>query len=133
MYMNIDVRTLSALYATVIGFTMLSMWTVFALTNQIPELHTGSKEIIYHLIAEGLTSIILILAGIGLFKSKKWSFHLFLVSLGMLFYTTIVSAGYYVDAGELSMMIMFSFLQVITFLFIVLSICKYDLIENNIK
>ena len=90
---------------------MLGMWSIFALTNQIPELKTASIEIIYHLIAEFLTAILLIIAGIGLVKRKKWSFHLFLVSLGILFYTTIVSAGLYADASELSIVIMFSFFR----------------------
>ena len=128
--MNKCLRTLSATYAIFIGITMLGMWSVFALTNQIPELKTGLIEIIYHLIAEFLTGIILIISGIGLFKQKKWSFHLFMVSLGMLFYTTIVSAGYYIDRSELSIVIMFSFLQILTFLFIILGIVKHDRVEK---
>lgn len=122
--MNIQLRSLSATYAIFIGITMLGMWSIFTLTNQIPELKTGSIEIIYHLIAEFLTAILLIVAGIGLFKRKNWSFHLFLVSLGMLFYTTIVSAGYYADSSDFIMLIMFSFLQISTFLFIVMGIVK---------
>jgi hypothetical protein len=106
------------------------MWSVFALTNQIPELKTGLIEIIYHLIGEFLTGIILIISGIGLFKQNKWSFHLFMVSLGMLFYTTIVSAGYYIDKSELSIVIMFSFLQILTFLFIIMGIVKHDRVEK---
>ena len=124
--MNIQLRTISASYSIFIGITMLGMWSVFALTNQIPELKTGLIEIIYHLIAEFLTAILLIVDGIGLFKRKKWSFHLFLVSLGMLFYTTIVSAGYYADSSDFIMLIMFSFLQISTFLFIVMGIVKHD-------
>jgi len=123
-------RTLSATYAIFIGITIFGMWSVLAFTNQIPELKTGSVEIIYHLIAEFLTAILLIIAGIGLVKQKNWSFHLFFVSLGMLFYTTIVSAGYYVDAGELIMLSMFSFLQILTFLFIILGIVKHDRFEK---
>ena len=110
---------------------MMGMWSVFVFTNQIPELNTGSIEIIYHLIAEFLTAILLIVSGIGLVKRKNWSLHLLLVSLGMLFYTTIVSAGYYADTGDLSMVIMFSILQLITLLFILMNIIKRNHFEEN--
>ena len=128
--MNLELRTISASYSIFIGIAIFSIWSVFALMNQIPELKTESIEIIYHLIAEFLTAILLIISGIGLVKRKKWSFHLFLISLGMLFYTTIVSAGYYADSSDLIMVIMFSFLQILTFLFIVLGIVKHDCNEK---
>jgi len=129
--MIIHLRKLSAIYAIIIGLIMMGMWSVFVFTNQIPELNTGSIEIIYHLIAEFLTAILLIVSGIGLVKRKNWSLHLLLVSLGMLFYTTIVSAGYYADTGDLSMVIMFSILQLITLLFILMNIIKRNHFEEN--
>jgi len=117
-------RKISALYSLFVGFSILGMWSFFLFSNQVPELDSGSSEIFLHLFAEFLTAGFLLASGFSLLKKTRFSFHLFLVSLGMLLYTVIVSAGYYVDLGELAMVAMFGFLQVLTLSFIVVSLLK---------
>ncbi len=110
---------------------MIILWSILIITNQIPELTVDSIEIIYHLIAEFLTAFILIIGGIGLIKKYKWGFRIFLISLGMLLYTAIVSAGYYADGGNIPMVVMFTVIQLSTLLFIFFGIRHHHIYEIN--
>ena len=119
-----NIRKISALYSLFLGLSILGMWSFFLFSNQVPELNSGSAEIFFHLFAEFLTAVFLIVSGISLLRKASFSFHLFLVSLGMVLYTVIVSAGYYVDLGEFAMVAMFTILQILTLAFIVVALLK---------
>ena len=121
-----NVRKIASLYSIVIGIAMICMWSVFLVTNQVPELKTAPLKISYHLLAEFLTAILLLIGGSGLFTKKVWGFHLYLISLGMLLYTVIVSAGYYVNLGDMIMVSMFTVFQVFTIIFIGIALFRYD-------
>ena len=121
-----NVRKIASLYSIVIGIAMIFMWSVFLVTNQVPELKTAPLKISYHLLAEFLTAILLLIGGFGLFTKKVWGFHLYLISLGMLLYTVIVSAGYYVNLGDMIMVSMFTVFQVFTIIFIGIALFRYD-------
>jgi len=121
-----NVRKIASLYSIVIGIAMICMWSVFLVTNQVPELKTAPLKISYHLLAEFLTAILLLIGGFGLFTKKVWGFHLYLISLGMLLYTVIVSAGYYVNLGDMIMVSMFTVFQVFTIIFIGIALFRYD-------
>ena len=121
-----NVRKIASLYSIVIGIAMICMWSVFLVTNQVPELKTAPLKISYHLLAEFLTAILLLIGGFGLFTKKVWGFHLYLISLGMLLYTVIVSAGYYVNLGDMIMVSMFMVFQVFTIIFIGIALFRYD-------
>ena len=121
-----NVRKIASLYSIVIGIAMICMWSVFLVTNQVPELKTAPLKISYHLLAEFLTAILLLIGGFGLFTKKVWGFHLYLISLGMLLYTVIVSAGYYVNLGDMIMVSMFTVFQVFTIIFIGIPLFRYD-------
>jgi hypothetical protein len=101
------------------------MWFSLIATNQVPEINSEPIRISYHLIGEFLTAIILLIGGFGLFINRGWGFHVFLISMGMLLYTVIVSAGYYGQLGDMVMVGMFTIFQVLTVLFIVLSFYKW--------
>jgi len=117
-----NVQKITSLYCIIIGISMMLLWIALLLSNQVPELVIAPVKILYHLIAEFLTAILLIISGIGLFLKRTWSFHLSLISLGMLLYTVIVSAGYYANLGDMIMVGMFSLFQILTIYILVLSL-----------
>jgi hypothetical protein len=121
-----NVRKLASIYSIIIGVAMFCMWSAFLITNQVPEINTAPLKIIYHLLAEFLTAILLLIGGFGLLTKKVWGFHLHLISMGMLLYTVIVSAGYYANLGDMIMVGMFTVFQVITILFIGIALFRYE-------
>jgi hypothetical protein len=118
-------KKLAAIYSIIIGIAMIGMWLSFITTDQIPEIKTEPIRITYHLIAEFLTAILLLIGGFGLYTGRKWGFHLFLISMGMLLYTVIVSAGYYAEKGDMAMVGMFTIFQLLNVIFFGLSFYKY--------
>jgi hypothetical protein len=120
-----NTRKIAAIYSIIIGIAMIGMWLSLIATNQVLEINIEPIRISYHLIGEFLTAIILLIGGFGLFTNRGWGFHVFLISMGMLLYTVIVSAGYYGQQGDMIMVGMFTILQVLTILFIGLSFYKW--------
>lgn len=119
------IKKIAAIYAIIIGIAMIGMWITFLVTEQVPEVTTAPVKITYHLIAEFLTAILLLIGGFGLYTNRGWGFHLYLISMGMLLYTVIVSAGYYGNLGDMAMVGMFTVFQILTILFIGLSFYKW--------
>jgi hypothetical protein len=100
--------TFAALYAVAVGALMIAQWTFFLVRGQVPELETEPLRIRFHLAAEFITAIALIAGGVGLLLAAGWGRTLYLVAVGMLFYTVIVSPGYYAQRGEWSFVAMFA-------------------------
>lgn len=90
---------------------MLSMWIFLLGKREVPELTTKPTQIFFHLVAELLTSIALIVGGIGLIMNQFWGVALFFISIGMTIYSTINAAGFY---GQLKDWPMFIILLVFT-------------------
>ena len=120
-----NIRKIAAIYSIIIGIAMIGMWFSLIAANQVPEINTEPIRITYHLIGEFLTASILLIGGFGLFTNRGWGFHVFLIAMGMLLYTVIVSAGYYGQLGDMIMVGMFTIFQVLTVLFIGLSFYKW--------
>lgn len=91
---------LPAFYAIAVGFGMMAQWTLSYRTGQIPELQTEPIRIRFHVAGEMTTALALIAAGAGLLLQAGWAVPLFLVAMGMLFYTAIVSPGYFAQQGK---------------------------------
>ncbi len=87
---------------------MVGMWTMFVLTDSIPEIEERPAEIALHLVAEFSTAFALMLAGYGMLKGREWATSAFLFASGLLTYTLIVSPGYYVTHDDPILVIMFS-------------------------
>jgi hypothetical protein len=100
--------TFAALYAVAVGGLMLAQWTFFLVRGQVPELQTEPLRIWFHLVAEFVTAIALIAGGLGLLLAAGWGRPLYLVAMGMLLYTVIVSPGYYAQRGEWPFVAMFA-------------------------
>lgn len=102
------------IYCAGVGIAMASLWVLFYVAGTIPGLETAPLEIGYHLLAEGLTAGFLLVAGYGLLQSRDWVASVLPVSLGMLLYTVINSAGYYAHRSDLVMVGMFTLLTLST-------------------
>lgn len=89
-----------AVFAFVIGFGMIAQWSISYFTRQIPELTSEPIRIKFHLAGEFVTAAALIASGVGLLVAAPWATSLFLVAMGMLFYTAIVSPGYFAQQGK---------------------------------
>ena len=90
----------AALFALLVGVGMVVQWTASYVRDQIPELETEPVRIGFHIAAELITALCLIIAGIGLLLNTSWGVPQYLVAIGMLFYTSIVSPGYFAQRGQ---------------------------------
>jgi len=104
--------TFAALYAILTGVLMLGQWLFFLGTRQVPELRTEPARIVFHLAAEFITAIVLILGGWGLLTDATWGFDVFFIAMGMFLYTVINSPGHFVQVREWSMVSVFLILLV---------------------
>ena len=120
-----NIKKIAPIYSIIIGIAMMGMWLTLITTNQVPEINTEPIRITYHLIGEFLTAILLLIGGFGLFTNRGWGFHVFLIAMGMLLYTVIVSAGYYGQKNDMIMVGMFTLFQILTVLFLGLSFLKW--------
>jgi hypothetical protein len=96
-----------AVFALLVGVGMIGQWTASFIGKQIPELKTEPIRIGFHLAAELTTALCLIIGGVGLLTVQTWSVPLYLVASGMLFYTAIVSPGYFAQKGQWGWLVMF--------------------------
>jgi hypothetical protein len=93
-------KTMAAIYSILIGVSIIGMWTILYINGSIPEFDTEPMRIGMHLVAEIATGIILILGAYGLLSNKRWGYNIYLISMGMLIYTLLVSPGYYAEKGN---------------------------------
>lgn len=103
----------AAIFALVVGVGMIAQWSMSYLTGQIPELTGEPIRIGFHLAAEMVTALCLIASGLGLIFKQTWGTPLFVAADGMLFYTSIVSPGYFAQKGQWAWLGMFSIIIVL--------------------
>ena len=111
-----------ALFAIPVGTGMIIQWSLSYFKAQIPELQTEPIRIKFHIAAEMLMAASLLVAGIGLLISMPWATSLFLVAVGMLLYTSVVSPGYFAQQGQWGWLVIFGIIIIlgITSIFFVL-------------
>lgn len=100
------VELIASIYTIIIGIAMLCMWVFLLSKREVPELNTKPTQITFHLIAEFMTSIVLIIGGIGLILNQSWGVTIFFISIGMVIYSTINAAGFYGQLKDWPMFIM---------------------------
>jgi hypothetical protein len=98
----------AAVFALVVGAGMIGQWAVFLAAGQVPELKTEPLRIRFHLAAEFVTAIALIVSGIALLTDQAWGRWFYLLAVGMLLYTVIVSPGYFAEKGQWAFVGMFA-------------------------
>jgi hypothetical protein len=74
----------AGIFALAVGILIFGQWAVSLATSGVPELQTAPLAIGFHLAAEVLTALALILSGLALLKKRPWGRTLFLVAGGML-------------------------------------------------
>jgi hypothetical protein len=82
-----------------VGVGMIGQWFFAYFNQQILELATKPIRIRFHLAAENITALTLIIAGFNLLTKQPWRLFVFPIAMGM-FYTVIVSPGYFAQQGE---------------------------------
>ncbi|MEN8193765.1 MAG: hypothetical protein ABFS12_13165 [Bacteroidota bacterium] len=87
--------TFIIIFNVVVGFGILFYWSIVLFSKQIPEIKTEPIRIIFHVIAEFLTAFFLVVGGVCLYLEISLANEIYLVSIGMLFYTLIASTGYF--------------------------------------
>lgn len=102
--------TFASIFAIVVGLGMILQWAMSYLSKQIPELETEPIRIGFHIAAEMATALMLIAGGIGLLTHGPWASTLYPIAIGMLFYTTIVSPGYFAQQGKWIWVLIFAVL-----------------------
>jgi hypothetical protein len=125
------VKKVAVVYSITVGVLMIAMWLFFILTGNVPEFETIPYSISLHLFDEFVTAVLLIIGGVGLIKKAKWALHIHLISLGMLFYTVIVSPGYYLDQGQIYIPILFAVLLIFAIILSILTFIKRKGLVND--
>ena len=97
-----------AWFGIIVGLSMVGEWALFYLVGNIPELENAPIAFSFHIAAELITAALLIVSGAGLLRRRNWARPLYLLALGMLFYTVIVSPGYFAQQGEWQWLLMFA-------------------------
>lgn len=109
-------------YSIVVGFCMVTMWSMLLVTNQVAEIHTEPIRIISHIASELITAILLIVGGFISIRKVKWGLRVHTLSLGMLFYSVMTAGGYYMQLRDYAMSTMFICLTIATILFFTMSL-----------
>ena len=100
-------------FFTVVGFMIIAQWIFFLATGSVPELQTEPIAIGFHLAAEFLTALSLLVAGIGLLRKAANARNFGFFAAGMLAYTVIVSPGYFAQLGQWPLVGMFAVLLIL--------------------
>ena len=125
------IKPIAVIYSFIIGSSMIGMWTMFLITDSIPELDTEPLRIGMHMFAELATGVTLLIGAIGIQTKKTWGYSMYLISLGMLLYTLIASPGYYADKGDILFVGMFLILLIITIIVAVMAFVKKEDFKPN--
>lgn len=103
----------SAIFALSVGVLMLAQWVFFLLTGNVPELQSAPWSIAFHLAAEILTAIMLIISGMMLYKRHPLGKQVFFLSVGMVVYAMVNSAGHFAQSNDRVFVVMFGVLLVL--------------------
>ena len=116
---ELKAKKIASVFSIFIGIAMIGMWIMFYATGNIPELATEPMRISMHILAEVITAIMLIIAGVGIFAGIKWAREVYFLSMGMLIYTLIQSPGYFMETEDYGFVIMFGIMLALAILMII--------------
>lgn len=102
----------ASISSIVIGAMIIVQWSVSLMTSNVPELSTAPASIGFHMAAEMMLALFLIIPGAMHLSGRKHARYLLLIAQGMLIYSVVNSSGYFVQNGQWIFLIMF--LAVIT-------------------
>lgn len=108
------IRKIASIYALFIGIAIIGLWVMLLISDQVPELNNEPISISFHIAAEMVMAVLLIISGIGISSRKKWSIRLFTLSAGLVLYSVVNSSGYYAQQGNYLMVVLFMVLMILT-------------------
>ena len=95
-------------YAVAVGALTLAQWGFFILGGRVPEFESEPIAIGFHLAAEALMALALLVTGAALLRGRRGAVPFALVAYGMLLYTTVNSPGYFAQLGQWPLVLMFA-------------------------
>lgn len=111
---------ISGAFQTLVGTGMIGIWIMNFTHGEIPQLQTEAWSITMHILAEGVTAILLLISGLSiLFKGEKLP-ALYYIAYGALLYTLLASPGYFAQMANWVAVILFLVLLVITVVLLLL-------------
>ena len=120
------------------GLSMLIIWPILIISNQVPEINTNFSYLCFHLTAEFLTATICFITGFGLLLNKNWANKIYFLSTGFFIGAGYLAIGYYIFSNletGLSMLIMLCTINILGLTLFIIVLHKKLLInfENKIK
>ncbi len=104
----------AGIYGILVGAVILFQWAFFLLTARVPELESAPFEIISQLAAEFMTATVIVFSSIAILNKRPWSRTAYLLASGMVIYSVVDNAGYFIQLHEWPMAIIFSLLLLLT-------------------
>jgi hypothetical protein len=120
--------TFAALYAIVVGVSMIGQWVFSIARRQVPGpeagsiVGRGSVEMLFHWAAELITALALLAGGVGLLLDWIWGVGVYLIAMGMLLYAVVNSSGYFAQKREWPMLGVFAVLLILALISLVVVI-----------
>lgn len=105
-------RRLKAIFSLVVGISILALWVMLFVTDQIPELATEPFRISLHIFSELLLAVLLIATAVAILKRSKNADRLFVFTMGLLLYSVINAAGYFGQSGNIGLIVIFGVLAI---------------------
>ena len=99
---------LGASFAIIVGLLMIGQWGYLLLNDRVPELRTEPVALGFHLLAELMTALTLIIGGIVLLIGYRWGLAVYLLGVGALLYSATNSAGYFMQRKQWPMVAVFA-------------------------
>jgi hypothetical protein len=109
-----------AAFLIITGSCVSFMWAFLLSTGGIPELKTNPAGITLHMIADFTMALLLISGGVLLILRHKKRNSLYFLSSGMLIYSVVNSAGYYLKPGGSAFVLLFSIIASLSVMFLIL-------------
>jgi hypothetical protein len=104
----------SAWYGIVVAALIFAQWGFFLAYGSVPELENSPREIAFHMTAEFLMGIVLLIGSVGLLQEWRWAPVMYLTGAGMVVYSVINSPGYFAQRGNWALVGMFMVLLLLT-------------------
>jgi hypothetical protein len=93
---------LAGVFELLVGLGIIGLWTTLLLNGKVPEIRAGDRAIYFHIVAEYVLGLVLVLGGLLLLLigDKTLVRVLAAAAAGGLIYSTINSPGYYAREGN---------------------------------
>lgn len=103
----------AGIYGITAGILIFVQWLFYLATAHVPALDSAPLEVVFHLAAEFMTSMVMIAGGIAVLRRRPWAARLYYLASGMLIYAVIDSAGYFVQLGQWPLVVVFALVFVL--------------------